>query len=339
MASSTNRVLVNTVVKQAIHALKQDPERTTRNLVDMALKFADSRFQREFYSSAQALLSDESSAYYALAKDTLTKVNEETLLTFSMNLGYNGLYEGAEKIRNTEENSGFNIPWTISLTIVEGKLYDQHHRLIMQGEQMGIHCWHLFSDHGIYECMTLAESHPESAFILFCGSGELNMNVIDYASGLHNIAFAVPFDKEADTACQLLSISGILYAVYDTYSADDLADIENGTRFEELQQLNPVFTILKPNFLCQNALQARVYAAVTKARMDQKYHAIPWELYQDTKLIDGIISEEPCWVGFDEYGQLTTEQGVERTYGLSIFVNDLPEILKRAFPKKGMNQA
>ena len=59
-------------------------------------------------------------------------------------------------------------------------------------------------------------------------------------------------------------------------------------------------------------------------------------MYGDMLLVDGVISETPHWVGFDEYGQLCTDQGVDRTYGLNIFVNELPEILKRAFPKKGM---
>jgi len=36
---------------------------------------------------------------------------------------------------------------------------------------------------------------------------------------------------------------------------------------------------------------------------------------------------------------LNTDQGVDRTYGLNIFVNELPDVLKRAFPKKGMEHA
>ena len=82
MENSVNRIMVNTIVKKAIHDLKADPERTVRNLIDMALKFADTRFQQQFYSGAQSLLTNEKSAYYDLVKDTITQVNEETLLTF-----------------------------------------------------------------------------------------------------------------------------------------------------------------------------------------------------------------------------------------------------------------
>ena len=71
--------MVQTIVKNAIHDLKSDPERTVRNLIDMALKFADTRFQQKFYSDAQTLLTNEQSSYYGLVKDTFTQVREETL--------------------------------------------------------------------------------------------------------------------------------------------------------------------------------------------------------------------------------------------------------------------
>ena len=337
MENSVNRIMVNTIVKKAIHDLKTDPDRTVRNLVDMALKFADSRFQQQFYSGAQSLLTNEKSAYYDLVKDTITQVNEETLLTFGMNVGYNGLYEGSKKIRNVEEHS---IPWTISLSITEGKLYDQHHKTIDQGEKMGIHTWHLFSNHGIYECLTLAQRHPDSAFVIFCNSNEIGWNVLDYADDIRNISIMVSFDKDADVVCDMLRVSGILYGLYYTYSQKDLECIESGELMHEMEQLHPAFSVLKPQFPCQNTLRDRVYQWIVKARMEQEFKTIPWEMYGDMLLVDSVISERPHWIGFDEYGQLNIDQGVDRTYGLNIFVNELPEILKRAFPKqKGMDQA
>ena len=338
MAESMNRIMVNTIVKRAIRNLKTDPERTTRNLIDMALNFADSRFQKQFYSSAQSLLSNEKSGYYTLVKDTITQVNEETLLTFGMNLGYNGLYEGAQNIRKAETENGYNIPWTVSLTITEGKLYDQHHRTVEQGERLGIHCWQLFSNHGVFECMTLAEQHPDSAFVIFCNANEISYSVLDYAEDLRNIAFMVSFDKDADVVCDMLRVSGILYGLFYTYSEKDRAAIESGELLQEMEQLHPAFSILKPQFPCQKELRQHAYHWVTKARLEQEYHTIPWELYGDMLLVDNVISEEPCWVGFDEYGQLHTQDGIDRTYGLNIFVNDLPEVLKRAFPKQSRKE-
>lgn len=334
MENSVNRIMVNTIVKKAIRDIKSDPERTIRNLVDMALQFADSRFQQEFYSIAQKLLSNEKSAYYALVKDTITQINEESLLTFGMNLGYNGLYDGAKRIRAAKAEAGHNIPWAISMTIAEKKLYDQHHHAVEQGEQLGIHFWHLFSDHGIYECMTLAEHHPDSSFSIFCDSSEITRSVVDYADNIPNIAIVVSFDKQADVVCDMLRTSGILYGIFCSYSEKNLASIESGELLHEMEQLHPTFSVLKPQFSCRNELRERVYSWVTKARLEQEYCTIIWELYGDTLLVDEIISGNPCLVSFDEYGRLHIDHPSDNHCDENLFRTDLPTILKRAFPKQ-----
>ena len=331
MENSINRIMVTTILKNAIHDLKSDPERTVRNLVDMALQFADSRFQQEFYSGAQSLLTNENSAYYSLIKETISHVNQETLLTFGMNLGYSGIYEGTGKIRSQET---YCVPWTISMTLAEGKLYQQHHDTVEAGEIMGIHCWHLYSKNSIHECVALASRHPESAFVIFCGAQEIDWSVLDYLEEIPNIAIMVPFDKDADVVCDMLRACGILYGLYDTYTEADLDAIESGNLLHDMEQLHPVFSILMPRFPCQLTLRSRVWEWAKKARLLQEFKTIPWELYGDTLLIDGVISNEPHWVGFDEYGQLNTETGVDRTHGRNIFVSSLPEILHRAFPKQ-----
>ena len=334
MANSMNRILVTTIVKNAIHNLKKDPDRTTRNLIDMASRFADSRFQQQFYRQIQSMLQNESSAYYNLIRDSISRINEDTLLTFGMNLGYNGLYLGGNKIRNREKELGYGIPWTISLTIQDGRVFDPHHKIIQQGEDMGIHSWYLFSDHAIHECISIACKHPESAFTIFCDTHEISGAILDIASECRNIALVIPFTKDTDIMCELLRLSGILYGIYFSYQESDFPAIASGELLEEMQQLYPVMCMFKPKFLCQTELRRQVYDWIVKTRMDQKHQTIPFDLYEDIKMVDSVISDGPIWVGFDEYGQLNTDNGVDRTYVLNIFVNDLPEILKRAFPKR-----
>ena len=201
---------------------------------------------------------------------------------------------------------------------------------------MGIHCYHLFSNHGIFECLSLAQHHPDSAFVIFCESHEISWSVLDCAGEIPNIAMMVPFDKDADTVCDMLRLSGILYGLFCTYGEKDLDAIESGELLHNMEQLHPAFSVLKPQFPCQQALRDRVHHWVTRARLQQEFKTIPWELYSDTMLVGSVISEPACWVGFDEYGQLNTENGVDRTYGLNIFLNDLPEILARAFPRQNV---
>lgn len=332
VAESLNRIMVNSVVKKAIRDLKMDPERTIRNLIDMALNFADSRIQQQVYSAAQGLLANEKSGYYDLVKDVITKVDEQTLLTFGMNLGYNGLYEAADKIRASRVTHGCSIPWSIALSIAEGQLYDRHHTLITQGEALGIHSWQLFSQHGVHECLSLATEHPDSAFVIFCGSYEIDRNVIDRAGDNKNIALIVSFDAETDAVCPMLRDAGILFGLFYTYHAGDLERIESGELMYDMQQLKPATAMLRPQSMGDQVLRQRVSQWIAKARMEQEFHMILIDLYSDMQIVDGLISNDPSWMGFDEYGQLCTENGPFSDPNLNLFRDDLVGILRTAFP-------
>ena len=334
MAKQMNYILTKTVVRKAIMDIKTDPERTVRNLVDMALHFTDSRFQKNFFASAQKLLSDEHSGYYALVKDTLTKVNEETLLTFSMNMGYGGLYEGSRKIRSAEAEKGFNIPWTIAVSVGEKGVNDRHHLLIRQGQEMGIRVWQLFSEGSILECLSLAAQYPESAFIIYCGSGEIDLHTLDVASDLHNIALIVPYDDQADVVCALLREAGLLYGLHYAYCDKDKPRIESGALFEDMQSLYPLACVLRHSYPCNQECCDQVSLWIRNARMEQNFKTILWEMYGDALLIDEVISNEPCWVGFDLSGQLNTQFGRYPNSEYNIFKIDLPDILRQAFPQK-----
>ena len=53
------RTLIQTVVRQKLNAIKSDPERSLRNLVDMGLSFAAGSEQKRFLQQAQRTLQDE----------------------------------------------------------------------------------------------------------------------------------------------------------------------------------------------------------------------------------------------------------------------------------------
>lgn len=88
------------------------------------------------------------------------------------------------------------------------------------------------------------------------------------------------------------------------------------------------------SFNCEQALRRRVGNWIAAARLEQGFQTVPWELYADMLLVNEVISEDPCWAGFDEYGQLYTENGVSRKSALNIYQNSLTAILAQAFPKQ-----
>ena len=108
MEESVSRVLIETVVRRALREAGDSPERVSRNMIDMALTFAEGSFQRSFFQTAQRLLCDEHSAYYGLVRDIIAHVDAERLITFGMNVGYNSCTRGARIIRENEAAMRFD---------------------------------------------------------------------------------------------------------------------------------------------------------------------------------------------------------------------------------------
>ena len=336
MGNAFSKILIQTTVRKAIRDIRQTPHRSTRNLVDMALHFSDGRFQQIFFQMAQKMLSDERSAYYTLLQDLATHVDEERLLTFGMNVGYNSATFGANRIRHLEETCGYNIPWTLCLEIDQtshSPHRECYHRLIETGESLGIFTWMLFSHACAADCTELAGRHPNSAFILFCDHGEINWPLIDCACDLDNLMIAVPMDENAALSCALLREAGILYSVYTFYGENDLRRIQNGDLFCEMEQLHPAFSVFLPKPDCPLAVQEQGYEAIHAARMAQAHATMLWELYRDGMMVDKIISGDGCWAGFDADGVFhgLEENGKEQRF---LFAKpSLEELFNQAFPK------
>ena len=337
MGDAFSKILIQTTVRKAIRDIRESPRRSTRNLIDMALHFSDGRFQQEFFQMAQKMLSDERSAYYTLLQDLATHVDEEKLLTFGMNVGYNSATYGAGRIRQLEEAAGYNIPWTLCLELNrEGfaRREPRYHALIEAGEEMGIFTWMLFSHACAADCIDLAVRHPNSAFVLFCDHGEINWPLIDCASDLNNLMLAVPLDENTEITCDLLREAGLLYSVYTVYGEADLKRIQSGDLFCDMEQLHPVFSAFVPEPGCPWAVREKAYEAIHTARMAQTHATMLWELRRDCMTVDRIISGDGCWAGFDAEGVFhgTDESGQEQTIVSS--GHSLEALFQQAFPQK-----
>lgn len=140
MENSMSRILIETTVRQTLKGLQDDPKRSIRNVVDMALHFSDGRFQSRFFRTAQTMLEHEDSAYYALVEDAANHIDQEHLVTFGMNLGYNSCTWGAQHIRANEAQLGFNIPWTVLFLMEEphrSRHLPQYDRAVSEGGNWG----------------------------------------------------------------------------------------------------------------------------------------------------------------------------------------------------------
>ena len=335
MEKNMSRILIETVVKTTLKNLKEDPERSIRNLVDMALHFSDGRFQHSFFQTAQTMLENENSPYYALVRNLISYADTEHLFTFGMDLGYNSCTYGAQQIRQNEKRLRHNIPWTILLQTgdLSPVQLGSYSTAISEGEGLGIYTWMLFPTADHEKVLDLIRDHPDSAFFLFCAPEDLSASLLDGFSELKNIMPVLRYREEQTEGYARLRALGVPYCAWLPYGEDDLAAIQDGEVFLGVQQAKAAFTALVPRQGCPEEVRLQVQQAVERARNEQHYQTIPWELEQDNQRVDEIISDDACTVCFDQGGHLLDSDGSPTCPDLCLFDRGLTEVLRLACPK------
>lgn len=333
MEKSMNEILIETTVNQAIKRIQNDPERSTRNLIDIGLHFSEGRFQQSFLQLAQKMLENEQSAYYRMIPDVMANVDGKRIVTFGMNVGYHSCTKGARNIREIEKLSLFNIPWCISLEI-DPLTYWQHcddyHKLLQDGEALGIYTWIIYSLGNTHHLLELAEDFPDNAFIFCCAPSEITYNLLDEASNLYNLMFTVEYSEGVEEACQLLRNRKFLYSVLYHYEKNDINTILKGQTLIELETLHPVFSFFKADVSCSLEIQTEIYHYVRNARLEQNFQTLPFDMIYDNLFIDGIISEDSVSLSIDADGNAAS---------YNLFDLPLVDILKRQFPKRVDNSS
>lgn len=336
MENSMSRILIETTVRQTVKGIKENPKRSIRNLVDMALHFSEGRFQSRFFQTARTMLEHQDSAYYDLVEDAVAHIEIEHLVTFGMNLGYNSCTWGAQRIRTNEAQLGFNIPWSIFLQMDQfphaGRLasYD---KTIDEGEQLGIYCWMLLSHGDPMTLFPLIEHHPDSAFFLLCQPEAITPAVLDEMTSLKHLMPVIRWNDRAGEACAMLRNAQLPYSVYTPYSQNDLQSILTGDLFCETQQYHPLFTVLAGKPDCPSSIRKLAHQAAVQVRKEQHHQTVPWELSFDTRLVDEIISDDAYCVFFDGQGQMfALDHPGGAPFG-NLFEEGLTPLIQRAYPK------
>lgn len=335
--NSMSRVLIETVVRGALKAIKNSPERGIRNLVDIALQFSKGRFQQNLFSTVQTMLQNENSAYYELVRDVISHTDTDRLCTFGMNLGYNGCTVGAQRIRESEKRMHCNIPWAVILQIHEeclGNKQMKYLEVIRAGEDLGIYVWMLFTMGHPERVLPFAKDHPDSAFCIFCQASDLTPIFLDEAAELHNIMLFVRYEENESEVYDTLQKMGFLYSAWYQYGKIDTEAIINGDLFDSIQQLKPAFTVLIPEQNCPKGIQDLITQTVRQARSEQTYCTLPWELLGDNSLIDTIISGDACSVCFDKNGDLYNWNRKVECEHHNLFLDSLSEIFMSGCAKK-----
>lgn len=335
MQKNITRILIETTIKNAIKQMKDDSERSIRNVVDMALNFTNGRFQEHLLTAAQTMLKNDRSCYYKLIPDMVSNINEEHLITFGMNVGYNSCTIGAKKIRENEMEGHYNIPWSISLEI-EGNEYMKHtsdyHSLIEQGMKLGIFTWSIHSAGQLHHILELAKSFPECAFPIFCMPEEITPALLDDVNDIYNIMFIVQYSDDTEKVCALLRSRKLIYSI--SISLPDTACINMEDILSDTENMHSAFTIFMGNTESPLEKETNFYQWIKQTRMEQRYRTIPFDMIHDNLFIDSIISDDACSIGFTQNGDCYTFTDYTIQKNNNFFNRKLSEILRTVTPKK-----
>lgn len=333
MTDKTSRILIKTFIKTALKDADKTPARSSRNLIDMALRFSNGRFQHSFFEASRKILNNNRSPYYPLIEDTLNHMDKDKIVDFGMNLGYNGCTLGARLSRDLKSTENINVPWLLSLRIdsAHPDLLSHYQTIIDQGRELGIYVYFIFSDQNPNFVFPLIKQNKDCAMVLMCDSASINEKFAVAAESVNNLLIGVHYDNKTVDACQILRNHRLLYSLYHTYSEEDCSEILSGTYFHFAEKMHCPFAALLADSTCSNTSKEEIYQFAVASRTSQIYQTIPLDLIYDSKLIGDVISPPSNVIGFNSDGTLYIPGQPQNTSQFNIFQQGLKEILKEGF--------
>lgn len=336
ITADMNRLLIEATVQRTLERLNDAPEREMRNLIDMGLEFSEGRFQKQIFCTAQTMLQNPNSAYYTLVKHAASDISHERLLHFGMNVGYESCTKGAATIRAIEAKENFNIPWALTLSLNKSKLAKgntYYQKILEQSTALGIYTTLLIVNDAACEVLPLLKSQPRMAFVLFVKGYDVTDEWLGTIQAVKNVMICVADDTAMPNACRKLYNARMLYGIYRTYNDHTADNVLSDAWLTHIQSQRPSFAILIAQTDCSPQTAATIYNFTKRMREEQHYPFILMALQQDLQLIDQIISDDQCMVGFDQKGQLHTIDGCSHNPAHNVFAHPLKDILKNALKK------
>ena len=319
------RVATEAIIKRYIKDIKSSPKRSIRNLVDFGLSAAKGKFKDSFLTAAQKMLENENSKYYDLVVDNLNNVDNETLVTFGMNVAYNGCTKGAATIRELEAKYNINIPWSVFLKISHNKFEEYEEKyldVIKEGETLGIYTWFVFVDKLTPEELSLAKNNENCAFVYFISNQDINDDLLSELCNLHNVMISIEYIEDENKNFRIMRENKLMYSMHTTYDSD----IKDDIILDEIDELQPIFTIFFPSESASEEICENNYNFIIEAKNSQKYQTVLWEAFRDTSKIDEQLSGDAVRAIFDESGTLADSS-------CNIFKEKLLDIFKASFSK------
>lgn len=344
MDHNANRRLIEAIVKKAFHHLQEEPEREIRNLVDLGSMFASGKFQKEFFSAAESELGKKNSQYYKIVAQLIKKTDEDALLGFGINLGYNALTYGAKMVRDFENAAGHNVPWTLLLELSnEGKLDAASiDGLIQQGKKMGIFSYIFILQSGYSKLCALIPTlaaHDDCAFIIIANAQSFTVNhTAAQLSHLRNTMLGLDIrtgnDREIMAAAKHLRETKLLCASFYMADRAEYESINKAAQRAADFGFELVCILQDYSYYVEHPAQIKAVIDETRNHLDRP--VLPIDIMSDILMVDRNISTEGCLAMILDNGEfyITNMETKEQNVGYNVIETPLSDILRHSLPKR-----
>lgn len=321
------RAMIEPLINKVLHDLKNDPERSLRNVVDLILSFPNGRFSNNMFEMLQKMLTNENSAYYTLINKIVSYLDMENLKEFSINAGYNACTSGAKTIRELSRKNNCYIPW-ILLIETDKQHSKQTADIIKQAKELGIYIFSIVDRKLCDETIEIIRANKDCAFILFTDAATVSYKTIGMFDDIKNILMSIKGTKnELSAAADILRENHKFFAVYVPYDDENYRDIFTEETLNYFEDYTETFLFCMPTRKCSQETLDYMSSNAKKVRDEQKHSYVMMDVYNDTLTIDKMISGNNFSVIIDVEGNLYSNKEDGTKYN----INDMPllDVLKK----------
>lgn len=293
------RRTINIAVSKAIEDMKSNTNRNIRNLIDLGLFFSTSENQKEFFSTAQKVITNPKNPYNPLVKRIISDVNNDTIKKVGLNLGYSSLIYGANKLKKGQDYLGVSIPWLLIFDINESNadFFNQMEHFIREGRELGIYsyiaCPHKKDD--ILTICEIAKHFDECLFIVKVSSSLISLQTAESLGKIHNTMISVQimgtdFNCESDkNAFQLLKQNRCLYGFHVSYNEDTMKQLTTPEYIRSAIGLGNLFGVYIAENGVSDTCRDAVYSFAYNVRGENGQPLVTMEWFRDMRFISEKI--------------------------------------------------
>jgi len=279
--------------------MKSNTRRSIRNLIDLGLLFSQSENQKWFFNTAKKVISNPRNPYNSLVARMIADVDNDMIKKVGLNLGYNSLTYGANKLQKKQVAMNCSIPWLLIFDITEScpHFFHQMENLIHEGQELGIYSY-VFCPHETKDVIALCEiakRSEECLFVFKVSSALITDQTAELLSGIHNAVVSVQVG-DAGLNCEscinafwILKQSHCLYGFHLSYNEDNIEKVTTPEYICSAIELGSLFGVYIAGSGVSDACKDDVYSFVCNERGEAGQPFIALEWFRDMRLISEKI--------------------------------------------------